>query len=245
MTRYKIILEYHGRAFVGWQRQANGLAVQEVIENAIEKFSGEKVVTHVAGRTDAGVHAIGQVCHFDLEKETDGCTVRDAINFYVKPHPVSVLESEPVDNEFHARLSATKRIYLYKITNRRAPLAVEKGFSWHISQELDLDVMNAAAETLIGKHDFTTFRAVGCQASSPVKTLDYLGVERDEGLVLISARARSFLYHQVRNMVGTLKLVGLGKWTVDNVAEALAARDRAKGGPTAPPHGLYLTEVVY
>lgn len=245
MTRYKIILEYHGRAFVGWQRQANGLAVQEVIENAIEKFSGEKVVTHVAGRTDAGVHAIGQVCHFDLEKETDGCTVRDAINFYVKPHPVSVLESEPVDNEFHARLSATKRIYLYKITNRRAPLAVEKGLSWHIPQELDLDVMNAAAETLIGKHDFTTFRAVGCQASSPVKTLDYLGVERDEGLVLISVRARSFLYHQVRNMVGTLKLVGLGKWTVDNVAEALAARDRAKGGPTAPPHGLYLTEVVY
>ena len=148
MTRYKMILEYHGRAFVGWQRQANGLAVQEVIENAIEKFSGEKVVTHVAGRTDAGVHAIGQVCHFDLEKETDGRTVRDAINFYVKPHPVSVLESERVDNEFHARLSANKRIYLYKITNRRAPLAVEKGFSWHIPQELDLDAVSYTHLTL-------------------------------------------------------------------------------------------------
>ena len=245
MFRYKIVLEYHGCPFVGWQRQTNGVSVQQVIEDAIFKFSGEKVITHVAGRTDAGVHATGQVCHFDLTKDTDARTVRDAVNFHVKPHPVSVLIAELVDDEFHARFSATNRIYLYRITNRRAPLAVEKGLSWQVPQELNTDVMSSAAKTLVGHHDFSTFRAVGCQANSPVKTLDHLSVERDKEMVFVSARARSFLYHQVRNIVGTLKLVGVEKWSVEDVVEALAARDRSRGGPTAPAYGLYLTKVVY
>ena len=245
MIRYKITLEYHGRAFVGWQRQVNGLSVQQVVEEAIEKFSGETVVTHVAGRTDAGVHATGQVCHFDLVKETDVDTVRDALNFHIKPHPVSVIVAESVGKDFHARLSATQKVYVYKITNRRAPLAVGQGLSWWVSQELDTDAMSAAAQILVGRHDFSTFRAAGCQANSPIRTLDHLTVERKENLVLICACARSFLYHQVRNLAGTLKLVGETKWNPNDVEKALIAKNRAEGGPTAPPEGLYLTKVVY
>ena len=245
MARYKLVIEYHGRPFVGWQRQKNGVSVQQVIEDAIIEFSGEKANTHVAGRTDAGVHATGQVCHFDLTKDTDVYTIRDAINFHVKPHPVSVLTAELVDNEFHARFSATERAYLYKITNRRAPLAVERGLSWQIPQKLNTDAMSSAAKALVGRHDFSTFRAAGCQAKSPIKTLDHLIVERDKEMVYISVRARSFLYHQVRNIVGTLKFVGVEKWSVNDVIKALAAKDRSKGGPTAPAYGLYLTNVVY
>ena len=245
MARYKIVLEYHGLPFVGWQRQKNGVSVQQVIEEAIAKFTGEKAITHVAGRTDAGVHATGQVCHFDIAKDTDEETVRDAINFHVKPHPVSVLTAELVDNEFHARFSATERAYLYKITNRRAPLAVERGLSWQIPQKLNTDAMSSAAKALVGRHDFSTFRAAGCQAKSPIKTLDQLIVERDKEMVYISVRARSFLYHQVRNIVGTLKFVGVEKCSVNDVIKALAAKDRSKGGPTAPAYGLYLTNVVY
>ena len=245
MIRYKITLEYHGRAFVGWQRQVNGLSVQQVVEEAIEKFSGETVVTHVAGRTDAGVHATGQVCHFDLVKETDVDTVRDALNFHIKPHPVSVIVAESVGKDFHARLSATQKVYVYKITNRRAPLSVEQGLSWWVSQELDTDAMSVAAQILVGRHDFSTFRAAGCQANSPIRTLDHLTVERKENLVLICACARSFLYHQVRNLAGTLKLVGETKWNPNDVEKALIAKNRAEGGPTAPPEGLYLTKVVY
>ena len=245
MARYKIVLEYHGLPFVGWQRQKNGVSVQQVIEDAISKFTGENAITHVAGRTDAGVHATGQVCHFDLTKDPDVQSVRDAINFHVKPNPVSVLSAELVDDQFHARFSATKRLYLYRITNRRAPLAVEKGLSWLVPQKLNTEAMSVAAKNLVGQHDFTTFRADGCQANSPIKTLDHLSVQRDKEMILVSVRARSFLYHQVRNIVGTLKLVGAEKWSVEDVVEALAAKDRSRGGPTAPAHGLYLTKVAY
>ena len=245
MARFKLTIEYHGRPFVGWQRQTNGMSVQQALEEAIKEFSGEKVILHAAGRTDTGVHATGQVCHVDLEKETDASTVRDAINFHVRPYTVSVLHAEEVAQDFHARFSATQRVYLYRVTNRRGPLAIGRGLSWHIVPELDTDAMHAAAQLLLGKHDFTTFRAARCQADSPTKTLDLLDVVRDGENILIYARARSFLYHQVRNMVGTLKLVGEGKWSPQDVANALAATDRSAGGPTAPPEGLYLREIIY
>ena len=245
MARYKLTLEYHGRPFVGWQRQTNGMSVQQALEEAIENFCGEAVALHVAGRTDAGVHALGQVCHVDLEKDTDADTVRDAVNFHVRPYTISILEAEGVDEEFHARFSAQERAYRYLITNRRGPLAVDRGLSWHVIPELDTDAMHAAAQSLLGNHDFSTFRATGCQADSAQRTLDALDVLRDGETITINARARSFLYHQIRNMVGTLKLVGEGKWSVGDVADALAAKNREAGGPTAPPEGLYLTEVVY
>ena len=245
MARFKLTIEYHGRPFVGWQRQANGMSVQQALEEAIEDFSGETATLHAAGRTDTGVHATGQVCHMDLEKETDAGTVRDAINFHVRPYAVSVLRAERVNENFHARFSAMQRAYLYKITNRRGPLAIARGLSWHIIPDLDTDAMHAAAQLLIGKHDFSTFRAARCQADSPERTLDLLDVVRDGEVILVHARARSFLYHQVRNMVGTLKLVGEGKWVPDDVADALATEDRSAGGPTAPPEGLYLTEIKY
>jgi len=245
LARYKLTLEYHGRPFVGWQRQTNGMSVQQALEEAIENFCGEAVTVHVAGRTDAGVHALGQVCHVDLEQDTDADTVRDAVNFHVRPYTISILEAEGVDEEFHARFSAQERAYRYLITNRRGPLAVDRGLSWHVIPELDTDAMHAAAQSLLGNHDFSTFRATGCQADSAQRTLDALDVLRDGETITINARARSFLYHQIRNMVGTLKLVGEGKWSVGDVADALAAKNREAGGPTAPPEGLYLTEVVY
>jgi len=245
MARFKLTLEYDGGGFVGWQRQTNGLSVQQVVEEAFQKFCGEDITTHVAGRTDAGVHATGQVCHADVAKETDADTVRDALNFHVKPHAVSVLAVEEVSDEFHARFSATSRAYTYKIINRRPPPAIGAGLVWWVPQDLDADAMHAGAQHLVGNHDFSTFRAAGCQADSPVKTLDELTVERDGEYILIHAKARSFLYHQVRNMVGSLKLVGEGKWPADKMADALAACDRSAGGPTAPPQGLYLTRVTY
>ena len=245
MARFKLTIEYHGRPFVGWQRQTNGMSVQQALEEAIEDFSGETVTLHAAGRTDTGVHATGQVCHVDLEKATDAGTVRDAINFHVRPYTVSVLQAEEVDEDFHARFSATQRVYLYKLTNRRGPLAIGRGLSWHIVNDLDTDAMHTAAQFLLGKHDFSTFRAARCQADSPQRTLDLLNVVRDGETILVHAGARSFLYHQVRNMVGTLKLVGEGKWSPQDVADALAATDRSAGGPTAPPEGLYLTEISY
>ena len=245
MARFKLTIEYHGRPFVGWQRQNNGMSVQQALEEAIEDFSGETVTLHAAGRTDTGVHATGQVCHLDLEQKTDAGTVRDAINFHVRPYMVAVLRAEEVDGDFHARFSATQRAYLYKLTNRRGPLAVARGLSWHIVPELDTEAMNTAAQLLLGKHDFSTFRAARCQADSPQRTLDLLDVVRDGETILVHARARSFLYHQVRNIVGTLKLVGEGKWSPKDVVDALDAKDRSAGGPTAPPEGLYLTEVNY
>lgn len=245
MTRWKIVIEHDGRPFVGWQRQENGPSVQAALEDAIQGFTGEQVTLHGAGRTDSGVHALGQVAHFDLAKETDGDTVRDALNFHLKPQPIAVLRADAADADFHARFSATRRHYLYRILNRRAPPTLEAGRVWHVVAALDAEAMHSAAQSLIGRQDFTSFRAAACQADSPVKTLDFLSVSRAGDEIHINAHARSFLHHQVRNMAGTLKLVGEGKWSRDDVAAALAARDRSRAGPTAPADGLYLTRVDY
>ncbi|HEX3972241.1 MAG TPA: tRNA pseudouridine(38-40) synthase TruA [Stellaceae bacterium] len=245
MPRYKLLLEYDGTALHGWQRQANGLSVQEVLEIAVERFCGQKLVVHGAGRTDAGVHALGQTAHVDLPKEMPTDVIRNALNQHVKPHAVSIISVEPVAANFDARRSARGRVYCYRILNRRAPAAVLRGHVWHVGVPLDVEAMQQGAALLLGKHDFTTFRDSECQANSPVKTLDRLTVTRVGDEVQVEARARSFLHHQVRNMVGTLKLVGAGKWRAQRVGEALEARDRRAGGPTAPPDGLYLVEVVY
>ncbi len=245
MARYKILLEYDGSGFVGWQRQDNGFSVQQAVEEAIERFSGQSVKVFGAGRTDSGVHALGQVAHFDLDKEQTPDTVRKALNFHLKPAVVAVLEAATVDDDFDARLSAKSRSYVYRITNRRSPLTLERGFSWWVPVPLDADAMDDAAKGLIGKHDFTTFRATHCQATSPVKTLDSLEVSRQGAVIEFDVRARSFLHHQVRNFVGTLKLVGEGKWTAADVTQALAQKKRAAAGPTAPAEGLYLVEVIY
>jgi len=245
VTRFKLTLEFDGTDFVGWQRQDNGPSVQEALEKAIHGFSGETVMVQGAGRTDSGVHAFAQVAHFDMGKYFDADTVRDAINFHVKPGAISVLRAEEVSEEFHARFSAKERAYLYRIFNRRAPPALNRGQNWWVTMPLDVHAMNDAAQVLIGRHDFTTFRAVYCQAKSPVKTLDLLDITRNGDVVEIRVRARSFLHHQVRNFVGTLKLVGEGKWSKADVERALAAKDRTAGGPTAPAQGLFLTEVVY
>lgn len=245
MNRFKLTIEYDGGPFVGWQRQDNGFSVQQAIEEAVEKFCGQRAVLQVAGRTDAGVHALGQVAHVDLSGTHDADTVRDAVNFHVKPHPISILAAEAVSEDFHARFSATQRAYRYRIVNRRAPLTLERGKAWWVPVPLDAGAMNEAAHLLPGKYDFSTFRAANCQADSPVKTLDLLEVRREDEAIVIDARARSFLYHQVRNMVGSLKLVGEGKWSPADLAAARDAADRTKGGPTAPADGLYLVEVVY
>ncbi len=244
-TRYKLILEYDGSDFVGWQRQDNGMSIQEAVETAIERFSGERVRVFGAGRTDAGVHALGQVAHFDLAKDTNAETVANALNAHLRPDPISVLAAEVADENFDARLSARMRAYEYLIVNRRAPLTVERGRAWQVPRALDATAMHKAAQCLLGNHDFSTFRASLCQAKSPIKTLDALDVERSGERIRVSARARSFLHHQVRNMVGTLEFVGAGKWTANDVAAALAACDRTHGGPTAPADGLYLVEVGY
>jgi tRNA pseudouridine38-40 synthase len=245
MTRLKLTLEYDGGPFVGWQRQENGVSVQQVLEEAVFAFCGERPTAYAAGRTDAGVHALAQVVHLDLEKDAPPETVRNALNYHLKPNPVSVLTVELVPADFHARFSAKWRAYLYRIVNRRAPLAVERGRAWLVTAPLDAAAMQEGARHLIGHHDFTSFRSSICQSASALKTLDLLEVEREGEEIRIRARARSFLHHQVRNMVGTLKLVGEGKWAPDDVAKALAARDRCAAGPTAPAGGLYLTAVGY
>ena len=245
MTRYKLVVEYDGADFVGWQRQTNGPSVQEALEDAVKGFCGEITNVYGAGRTDSGVHALAQVAHVDIVRETTADTVRDALNAHLRQVPVSVLSAVVVSDDFHARFSAIGRVYRYRIVNRRSPPAIWRGQVWHVPVPLDTDAMNDAAQVLVGQHDFTTFRATLCQAKSPVKTLTSLQVVRRGDDISIHARARSFLHHQVRNIVGTLKLVGDGKWTRADVESALAARDRTKGGPTAPARGLYLTEVIY
>jgi tRNA pseudouridine38-40 synthase len=245
MPRYKLTIEYDGTPFVGWQVQDNGPSVQGVLTEAIAAFTGERVAVAGAGRTDAGVHARGQVAHIDLAKEWDGDTVRDAINFHLRPRPIAVLTAEQVAEDFDARFSAIKRHYLYRIVNRRADLALDQTRAWRVPRPLDGDAMHAAAQKLVGRHDFTTFRAAECQAKSPVKTLDRLDVMRDGDEVRISAAARSFLHHQVRSMVGSLVPVGEGKWSAEELADALAARDRTRCGQVAPPQGLYLVRVEY
>lgn len=245
MPRYKLLIEYNGRAFVGWQVQDNGPSVQGALEAAVLAFSGESASVRGAGRTDAGVHAFGQVAHLDLTRDWDTDTVRDAINAHLKPHPIAVLSAEVAPPAFDARFSALKRHYLYRIVNRRAPLALDAARAWRVARPLDAEAMHEAAQRLVGRHDFTTFRAAECQAKSPVKTLDRLDVHRSGEEVRILASARSFLHHQVRSMVGSLALVGEGKWRADDLSNALAARDRKACGPVAPPDGLYLVGVDY
>jgi tRNA pseudouridine38-40 synthase len=245
MPRYKLTIEYDGAPFVGWQVQDNGPSVQGVLAAAIAAFCGEMVSVQGAGRTDAGVHALGQVAHVDLAKDWDGDTVRDAVNAHLRPHPVAILAAERVADTFDARFSAVRRHYRYRIVNRRADLALERGRAWRIAKPLDADAMQAAAQRLVGRHDFTTFRAAECQAKSPVKTLDRLDVARRADEVAVVAAARSFLHTQVRSMVGALALVGEGKWTAADVSAALARRDRTACAPVAPPDGLYLTRVDY
>ena len=245
MTRYKLVLEYDGRDLVGWQRQDNGPSVQAAIEEAVRRFCGETVSPHAAGRTDAGVHALGQVAHIDLAKPTTTDTLRDALNHHLRPAPIAVLSAEVAAADFHARFSAIQRSYLYRILNRRAPPTLDRGRVWWVPAPLDADAMHAAAQVLIGTHDFSSFRASECQADSPVKTLDSLAVARRSDEIEVVAKARSFLHHQVRNIVGTLRLVGTGKWDRAAVARALAARDRAAAGETAPAEGLYFLSVTY
>ena len=245
MPRYKLLIEYDGRAFVGWQVQHNGASVQGVLAEAVAAFCGENVHVHGAGRTDAGVHALGQVAHIDLAKPWEADTIRDAVNAHLRPHPVAVLVAEPVADDFDARFSARQRHYVYRIVNRRPDLTLEAGRAWRVPRPLDAQAMHKAAQCLVGRHDFTTFRAAECQATSPVKTLNRLDVERDRDELRILASARSFLHTQVRSMVGSLVKVGEGRWSGNDLARALAARDRDACGPVAPPDGLYLMQVDY
>jgi tRNA pseudouridine38-40 synthase len=245
MPRYKLTIEYDGAPFAGWQVQADQLTVQGALTTAIAALTGETAAVQGAGRTDAGVHARGQVAHVDLARDWDTDTVRDALNAHLRPHPVAVLSAERVPDDFNARTSAVKRHYLYRILNRRPDLALDHGRAWRVPRPLDVDAMHAAAQRLTGKHDFTTFRSTECQAKSPVKTLDRLDVARDGEDVRVITSARSFLHNQVRSMVGSLVQVGEGKWSADDLAHALAARDRTACGPVAPPDGLYLMQVDY
>lgn len=246
MPRFRLTVEYDGAPFVGWQRQDNGPSVQAALEDAVYAFSGERVEVAGAGRTDTGVHAEGQVAHFDLASDRfEAGTVMNAVNAHLRPLPVAVLFVTVADSDFHARFSATWRSYRYVIVNRQAPLALDAGRAWHIKVPLDVEAMAAGAERLIGHRDFTSFRATHCQAPSPMKTLDVLQISRLGERIVVEAKARSFLHHQVRNMVGTLKLVGEGKWQPADVTVALEARSRAAAGPTAPAEGLTLTAVGY
>ena len=245
MPRYRLVIEYDGAPFVGWQMQDNGASVQGVLTAAIGAFCGETVPVQGAGRTDAGVHARGQVAHVDLAKEWDTDTVRDALNAYLRPHPVAVLSAQIMTAEFDARFSATQRHYLYRIVNRRADLTLDRERAWRVARPLDAAAMHHAAQSLVGRHDFTTFRAAECQANSPVKTLQRLDVDRHGEEIHVHASARSFLHTQVRSMVGSLALVGEGKWSANDLVHARDARDRAACGPVAPPDGLYLVRVDY
>ncbi|PAX08434.1 tRNA pseudouridine(38-40) synthase TruA [Sphingomonas lenta] len=245
MTRFALTVEYDGRPFMGWQRQDHGPSVQQALEEAAHAVTGERVAVHAAGRTDAGVHALEMRAHMDVEKPIAAFRLMEALNARVRPHPVAVLACEEVPDDWHARFSCTGRAYEYRIVNRRAPLSWEAGLAWRVPQMLDADAMAAAARVLVGRHDFTTFRSVHCQGGSPVRTLDRLDVVREGERIAVHAAARSFLHHQVRSMVGCLALVGLGRWSVDDVRDALEARDRARLGLNAPPDGLWFVGATY
>jgi tRNA pseudouridine38-40 synthase len=245
MPRYKIILEYDGAPFVGWQRQANGLSAQEALEEAMFALTGERVVVHGAGRTDAGVHALGQVAHVDLKREWSPFRLCEGLNARLVPRPIAALAAEAVARDFDARHGAIERHYLYRVLNRRAPAALDRGRVWRIKPRLDAQAMDAAAKVLLGKHDFSTFRDAQCQAISPIRTLSRLDVRREGDCVLFEVAALSFLHRQVRSMVGSLSLVGLGRWSASDLRAALDAADRARCGVVAPADGLYLARVDY
>jgi tRNA pseudouridine38-40 synthase len=245
VTRFALTVEFDGRPFMGWQRQSHGPSVQEAIERAVRRVTGETVAVHAAGRTDAGVHALAMRAHVEIVKDIAPFRLMEALNALLRPDPVAILACEAVPDDWHARFSCVGRSYEYRIVNRRAPLTWEAGLAWQVPQPLDADAMHTAAQILVGRHDFTTFRSAHCQAESPVRTLDLLEVERHGDRVVIRAAARSFLHHQVRSMVGCLGLVGQGRWSADLLAEVLEARDRARLGLNAPPDGLYFTGAVY
>ena len=245
MPRYKITIEYDGTNYAGWQQQKDAPSIQEELQKAAFKFLAEDVVITGAGRTDAGVHALGQVAHFDTEKTLDPFKLCQAFNAHLRPQPISVLNAEIVSDDFHARFDAKKRFYVYKILNRRSRPALYTNRMWWVHPPLDVEKMRSAAQALIGKHDFSTFRAAACQAKSPIKTLDEIRIEQYGEFIFFYFSARSFLHHQVRNIVGTLKLVGESVWTKQNVIDALEAKDRKAGGPTAAAEGLYFEKVIY
>ncbi len=245
MPRYKLTIEYDGTPYVGWQLQENGPSVQGRLRDAVRAFCGEDATPRGAGRTDAGVHALAQVAHLDLGKDWPAGTVRDALNSHLRPYPVAILDCLPVADDFDARFSALRRRYLYRILDRRAPPALDRARVWHLRRPLDEGAMQRAARALLGRHDFTTFRSVHCQAKSPVKTLDALTVVCRDDEIRIEAAARSFMHSQVRSIIGSLKLVGEGKWSADDLRDALEARDRGACGPVAPACGLYLVGVDY
>ncbi|MEL7464209.1 MAG: tRNA pseudouridine(38-40) synthase TruA [Pseudomonadota bacterium] len=245
MPRYKLTLEYDGQPFAGWQRQADQPSVQQTLEDAVVALTGEASPVQGAGRTDAGVHAIGQVAHVDLTRDWEPFRLMEALNHHLRPAPVAVTGTERVADDWHARFSAIERLYVYRIVNRRAPLTFDTGKAWRVRQPLDAKAMGEAAKHLEGLHDFTTFRASLCQAKSPVKTVDMVAVDQDGPAIAVYVRARSFLHNQVRSFVGTLAEVGSGKWAPDDVRRALEAKDRAACGPVAPPDGLYLASVKY
>ena len=245
MPRYRLTLEWDGRPFMGWQRQTHGPSVQQALEEAVTKITGEAVSAIAAGRTDAGVHARAMPVHFDCEKELPPFRMMEALNAVLRPHPVAVIDARFADDEWHARFSCVGRVYDYLIINRRAPLTLEAGLAWRVVNDLDAERMDVAAQRLVGLHDFTTFRSVHCQSASPVKTLDVLTVRRVADRVMIRAEARSFLHHQVRSMVGCLMMVGRGQWSADDLGDALAAKDRQALGQNAPPDGLYFVGARY
>jgi len=243
--RYKLTIEYNGSPYQGWQRLPDAPSVQGALEDAVESLTGVRSEVTGSGRTDSGVHAYGQVAHVDIEKPFELQRLCDALNAHLRPHPISVLKADEAAPDFHARFSAKRRVYTYNVLCRRAPLTVQRGFIWRVPRALDIAAMSAAAQRLVGKHDFTTFRDSQCQAKSPVKTLDVASVRGAETWASFTFEAQSFLHRQVRSMVGTLVEVGFGKMTPDEVAEALAAADRSRCGPVAPPDGLYLVRVEY
>jgi len=245
MARYKLTIEYDGTGFAGWQRQADQPSVQQSLEEAIEGFSGETVKTQAAGRTDAGVHARGQVAHFDLARQWDAFRVGEALNYHLKPAPIVIVDCREVSGDFEARFAAKKRYYQYIILNRRARPTLEFNRVWHVPAPLDADLMHSAAQCLLGKHDFTTFRAAECQAKSPVKTLDEISITRRGEYIFVQLNALSFLHHQVRSFAGSLKMVGEGKWLASDLKNALEARQRSWCAAMAPAAGLYLTKVDY
>lgn len=245
MTRFAFTVEFDGRPFMGWQRQAHGPSVQQTIEDAIAAVTGAPATVHAAGRTDAGVHGLAMRAHADIAKPITPFRLMEALNARMRPAPVAILACEAVPDDWHARFSCVGRSYVYRIANRRAPLTFEAGLVWRVVQPLEVGAMHAAAQVLVGRHDFTTFRSAHCQAESPVKTLDRLDVERTGERIAIHAAARSFLHHQVRSMVGCLAMVGMGRWSADDLRDALEAKDRAALGLNAPPDGLYFVDAAY